>query len=387
MEFLGYARKDGSVGTRNHVGVIATVSCACDPASWIASRIPGCKLYNNRLQCSLVDPDKERVFRTLVNLGKNPNLAAVLLVAPDCAAGTDAVKLAEAIAESGKPVEICRLHQPGGVIAAVARGTDTARRMATDASKIKREPAPVSKLRLGIKCGGSTPTSGIVSNAAMGTTLDFVVENGGSGGFSETTEVIGAEQVLAARAVNARVKKEFLKAVSDFEKRLASFPEIDFFGSNPDQHNIASGLSSIEEKSVGAIRKGGTTPLTEVVQYGCPAEGKGMFFVNSPGNDLMAMTALSAAGCTVMTYSTECCAPYGFPFVPVIKLTANKAHFNQFPDLLDYLVDIQKAVTDIRGVGKDLFSRVLEVASGRYTQSELIGYTGTCDIWLTNPAT
>ncbi len=387
MEFFGYPRKDGSVGTRNHVGIISTVSCASDPANWIASRIPGCKSFTNRLQCSLVYPDKERIFRTFVNLGKNPNLAAVLLVAPNCAAGTDPLKIAEAIAKTGKPVEVCRVHQEGGVIAAVAKGIDAVLKMADDASRIKREPVPVSKLRLGIKCGGSTPLSGIVTNAAQGTALDFVIENGGSGGFGETPEVIGAEQVLAARAINERVKKEFIKVVTDFEKRLLSYPEINFFGSNPDQHNIASGLSSIEEKSIGAIRKGGMTPLTEVVPYGAVAEGKGMFFVNTPGNDLMALTGLAAAGCNVMTYATECCAPYGFPFVPVIKLTANKEHFRQFPDLLDYLVDIQKAVTDIRNVGKELFGLVLEVASGRYTQSELVGYTGTCDIWLTNPAT
>ena len=387
MEFLGYPRKDGSVGTRNHVGIISTVSCASDPANWITSRVAGCKSFTNRLQCGLISPDKEMIYRTFINLGKNPNLAAVLLVAPGCAAGADPVKVAEGIAECGKPVEVCRVHQEGGVTAAVSKGISTVRKMADDASRIKREPVPISKLRLGIKCGGSTPLSGIVTNAAQGTALDFVIENGGSGGFGETPEVIGAEQVLAARAINKDVRHKFLKVVTDFEERLKSYPEIDFFGSNPDPHNIASGLSSIEEKSIGAIRKGGTTPLTEVVPYGAVAEGKGMFFVNTPGNDLMALTGLAAAGCNVMTYATECCAPYGFPFVPVIKLTANKEHFRKFPDLLDYLVDIDRAATDIKDVGRELFDLILRVASGKNTQSELIGYTGMCDIWTILPAT
>ena len=206
-------------------------------------------------------------------------------------------------------------------------------------------------------------------------------------GFSETPEVIGAEHVMATRAINDEVKQKMLRAVRDYEERLKSCPDIDFFGSNPDPHNIAAGLSSIEEKAVGAIRKGGTNPLTEVVGYGEVPEGKGMFFVDTPGNDLMSLAGLAAAGCNVITYSTECAAPYGFPFVPVIKITARQDHFRKFPDLLDYLVDIDRAVTDIRGVGEELFNLIVEVASGRKTQNELIGYTGACDLWTTLPAT
>jgi altronate dehydratase large subunit len=385
MEFLGYPRKDGLAGTRNHVGIISSVGCSNDPATWIAREVAGCVPFTHRQLCGLIPPDEEVVYRTLINLGKNPNLAAVLVVSPDCA-DSDPYRIANGIAESGKPVDVCKIHQEGGVMVAVSRGVNIVRKMASDASRINREPMPISKLRQGVECGGSTPISGPVTNAAQGTALDFVIENGGSGGFSETPEVIGAEHVIAARAVNDEVKQKMLKVVQDYEQRLR-VSGIDFLGANPDHQNIQDGLSSIEEKALGAIHKGGTKPLTEVVDYGEVPKGKGMFFVNTPGNDLQSMTGLAAAGCNVITYSTECAAPYGFPFVPVIKLTARQAHFRKFPDILDYLVDIDRAVTDIRSVGQELFNLMLEVASGRKTQSELIGYVYACDLWTIVPTT
>ncbi len=385
MEFLGYPRKDGLAGTRNYIGVISTVSCSSDPATWIASDVSDCVPFTHRQACGLIPPDEEIVFRTLINLGKNPNLAGVLVVSPVCA-DADPYRIANGIAESGKPVDVCKIHQEGGVMTAVSKGVNIVRRMASDASRIKREPMPVSKLRHGVECGGSTPISGPVTNAAQGTALDFVIENGGSGGFSETPEVIGAEHVIAARAVNNKVKQKMLKVVRDHEEYLRSFG-VDLFGANPDHQNIEDGLSSMEEKALGAIFKGGTTPLTEVVGYGEVPEGKGMFFVDTPGNDLKSLTGLAAAGCNIITYSTECAAPYGFPFVPVIKLTARRDHFKKFPDILDYLVDIDRAITDIRSVGEELFNLMLEVASGRKTQSELIGYVYACDLWTKIPAT
>jgi len=343
--------------------------------------------FTHRENCSLVSPDKEVVTRTLISLGKNPNLAGVLVVSAGCEnPGIEPDIIASGIAESGKPVDVCKIHQPGGVRSAVSRGMNIAQKMASDASRMKREPLPVSLLRHGVECGGSTPLSGIVTNAAQGTALDFVIENGGSGGFSETPEVIGAEQIIAARAVNDEVKRKMLKAVHDYEDRLIA-SGYDLFGSNPDPQNITEGLSSIEEKSIGDIRKGGTKPLMEVVGYGEVPEGKGLFFIDTPGHDIPSLTGLAAAGCNVITYSTECAVPYGFPFVPVIKITAKKDHFEKYFDILDYLVDIERTITDVRSVGKELFDLVLEVSSGRKTQNELIGYVGACDLWTVVPMT
>lgn len=385
MEFSGYSRKDGLAGTRNYIGIISNGVCTLDAANWIAKEVAGCVPFAHRENCALVSPDKEVITRTLISLGKNPNLAGVLVVSAGCEnPGIEPDVIANGVAESGKPVEVCKIHQPGGVRAAISRGMNIAQKMAGDASRIKREPLPVSLLRHGVECGGSTPISGIVTNAAQGTALDFVIENGGSGGFSETPEVIGAEQVIAARAINDEVKRKMLKVVHDFEEMLTN-SGYDFFGSNPDPQNITEGLSSIEEKSVGDVRKGGTKPLMEVVEYGEIPTGKGLFFVNSPGHDIPSVTGLAAAGCNVITYSTECAVPYGFPFVPVIKITAKKDDYEKYFDILDYLVDIERTITDVRGVGKELFDLMLEVASGRKTQNELIGYVGACDMWTIVP--
>lgn len=387
MEFLGYRRKDGSVGTRNYVGVISNGVCTSDLTNWIARDVNGCVPFTHRENCGLPSPDKEVVYRTLINLGKNPNLAGVLVVSAGCVDPCiDPITVANGIAESGKPVDVCYLHEEGGVRNALAKGTSIVRKMASDASRIKREPMPISKLRQGVECGGSTPISGLVTNAAQGMALDFVIENGGSGGFSETPETIGAEHVVAAKAINDEVAQKMLRVVRRFEERLTA-TGFDFFGSNPDPQNISDGLSSIEEKAIGAIRKGGTTPLTEVLEFGEIAEGKGMFFVDTPGSDLLSLAGLAAAGCNVITYSTECAVPYGFPFVPVIKITARRDHFERYPDILDYLIDIDRAVTDIRSVGQEVFNFILEVASGRMTQNELIGYVGACDLWTILPTT
>ncbi len=384
MEFWGYPRPNDTAGTRNHVGVIVSAACANDPGMWIANAVQDCKLFTHKQVCGLIPPDKEVVERTLVNLGRNPNLHGVLIVGPDCA-DSDPDGIAERIASTGKPVDVCKVHTEGGVMVAVQQGINVVRQMASDASRIRREPMPLSKLRHGVECGGSTPLSGAVTNAAQGHALDLIIKHGGNGGFSESPEVIGAEHIIAARAVNDEVKQKMLKVVRDFEEWLKS-SGIDFLRANPDAQNVEDGISSIEEKALGAIHKGGTTPLTEVVDYAEIPEGKGMWFMNTPGNDMMSVTGLAAGGCNIMTYSTEGAAPYGFPWVPVVKITARKDHFRKYPDLLDYLVDIEWALTDIDAVGQDLFNFMLEVANGRKTQSEILGYTCAQDIWRVVPA-
>ncbi len=385
MEFWGFPRQNGSAGTRNYIGVISTAACLNDPATWIANAVDDAKLFTHKQACGLISPDKEVVERTLVNLGRNPNLYGVLIVGPDCA-DSDPDSIAERIAQAGKPVDVCKAHTEGGVMVAVQRGIDTVRKMATDASRMRREPMPLSKLRHGVECGGSTPLSGAVTNAAQGHALDLVIKHGGNGGFSETTEIIGAEHLIAARAINDEVGQKMLKVVHDFEAWLMR-AGLDFLKSNPDGQNVEDGISSIEEKALGGMHKGGTTPLTEVVDYAEVPEGRGMWFMNTPGNDLMSVTGLAAGGCNIITYSTEGACPYGFPWVPVIKMTARKDHFRKCPDTLDYLVDVDEAILNIDAVADDLFKFMIEVANGRKVQSEILGYTCAQDIWRRVPAT
>jgi altronate dehydratase large subunit len=323
------------------------------------------------------------VHRTLINLGKNPNLASVLVVGPECA-DSDVDLIANGVSKSGKRVEVIKIHALGGIMDTVAKGMQLARDMVEEASTAIREECDVSALRLGVECGGSTPLSGSVTNAAMGAALDIIIGKGGSGGFSETPEVIGAERVLAKRAQSKEMERRMIHVVKRFEKRLVA-SGMDFFGSNPDRQNIADGLSSIEEKALGAIAKGGTTALMEVCDYGEVPNSKGLFFVDSPGNDYQSLTALAAAGCQVITYSTEGACPPIFPFVPTIKLTANARHCRRFQDIIDFLVDIDTAVSDIKTVGQALYGRILEVASGRMTKGETTNYGRFTDIFQLVP--
>ena len=383
--FLGYPREDGSVGTRNYVGVISTKACSADAAIQIINGIPGCKSFTHSQDCGLVQPDKEMVSRTLINLGKNPNLASVIVVDPECGdSNTDAI--GHGVSESGKRVEVLKIHALGGITATIKRGQQLAREMVDKASRLQRENCRISQLRLGIECGGSTPLSGSVTNAAMGTALDILIGKGGSGGFGETPEVIGAEHVFARRAQSKEVERRMIDVVEHFEKHLMSAGH-DIKGSNPGGQNIADGLSSIEEKALGAIAKGGTTPLMQVCEYGEIPKSKGLFFINGPGSDYISLTSLAAAGCQIITYSTEAACPPAFPFVPTIKITANEKHCQMFPDIIDYRVDIDAAFTDIKAVGMALYQRILEVASGQFlTRSEETGYYRFNDIWLLVPA-
>jgi len=181
MNFFGYPRKDGSVGARNYVGVISSAACASDTATSIASQIPGCITFTDRQAYGPVHPDRDMVHRTLINLGKNPNLASVLVVGPECA-DSDVDLIANGISQSEKRVEVVKIHALGGIMATVAKGTQLAREMVEEASAIQREECGVSHLRLGVECGGSTPLSGSVTNAAMGAALDIIIGEGGSGG-------------------------------------------------------------------------------------------------------------------------------------------------------------------------------------------------------------
>jgi altronate dehydratase large subunit len=385
MKFMGYPREDGSVGVRNYVGVISTAACASDTATSIARQIPGSITFTHRQACGLVQPDRDMVHRTLINLGKNPNLASVLVVGPECA-DSDVELIANGISESEKRVEVVKIHALGGIMATIAKGTELAREMLEDASAIQREQCDVSHLRLGVECGGSTPLSGSVTNAAMGAALDIIIDKGGSGGFSETPEVIGAEHIIAKRAKSKEVERRMIEVVERFEKRLMS-SGLDFLGSNPDRQNVADGLSSIEEKALGAIAKGGSTPLMEVCDYGGMPKSKGLFFIDTPGNDYQSLTGLAAAGCQVITYSTEGACPPAFPFVPTIKITANERHCQMFQDIIDFLVDIDAAFSDIKAVGQALYERILAVASGRMTRSETTQYGRFNDIFLLVPTT
>lgn len=379
MSFWGYPRPDGPAGARNYVGVISTVTCANDVAQWIAEKVPGCAPFTHQQGCGQTKPDMEIVHRTLISLGCNPNLAAVVLVSLGCEGSAD--HIVDGIAASGKPVAKVVIQELGGVGAAFAEGLRLARQMAEDASRINPEEVDDSQLMIGVKCGASDTTSGLGANPSIGAACDMLIARGGSCIFGETPEIMGAEHILARRAVSPEVGHKILEIVDRMERRALAMG-VDMRGANPSRGNIAAGLTSIEEKSLGAIVKGGTAPIKGVCEYGERPQGKGLFILDGPGQEPKAVTGLAAAGAQVILFSTGIGAPQGFPFVPVIKVTANPQTYQRLSEHMDLYVDIA-AQADQLQLGRALFDETLAVASGKRTKAELLGYGNFPDIWVT----
>jgi altronate dehydratase large subunit len=255
--------------------------------------------------------------------------------------------------------------------------------MMIEASRIKREEFPDSELVLGVKCGASDATSGLVSNPATGAACDLLIDNGGACIFGETTEFIGAEHVLASRAATPEVARKIIEIVSRMEQRVTAMG-VDMRGGQPTAGNITGGLSSIEEKSLGAIAKGGTRPINAVYEYGERLQGKGLFIVDTPGREPEFLTAVAAAGAQVIIFSTGLGAPQGFPFVPVIKVTGNPNTYKRLPDHLDVFIELGDG-TSIAKTGQALYREALAVASGKQTKAEIIGYGNFPNIFTIGP--
>ena len=384
MSFLGYRRQNGSVGTRNYIGIISTVGCANDVAWWISQQVKGCAPFLHAQGCTQTQPDLDLVTRTLISLGWNPNLAGVLVVSLGCES-VSSDKIAEGIAESGKPVERIVIQKLGGATAALAQGSRLAQAMAVEASKIKGEEFPDSELVLGVKCGASDTTSGLASNPAAGVACDLLIDKGGTCIFGETTEFIGAEHILTRRAATPQVANKIMDIVMRMEKRVTAMG-FDMRGGQPSGGNIAGGLTTIEEKSLGAIVKGGTKPIKEVYEYGERPQGRGLFIVDTPGREPEFVTALGAAGAQVVVFTTGLGAPQGFPFVPVIKVTGNPVTYERLREHVDVFVELaDKASSGIVQAGEALYEEVLAVASGKQTKAEIINYGNFLNIFTIGP--
>ena len=322
--------------------------------------------------------------RTLISLGWNPNLASVLLVSLGCESVL-VDEIAEGIAGSGKTVEKIVIQKLGGSANAVTKGHHLARVMAQDASKIKRAEFPDSELLLGVKCGASDTTSGLTANPVTGATCDRLIDNGGACVFGETTEFIGAEHILARRAATPKVAKRIVDIVTRMEKRVTAMG-FDMRGGQPTTGNIAGGLTTIEEKSLGAIAKGGTKPIQNVYEYGERVKGKGLFIVDTPGRESEFLTALVAAGAQVIIFTTGLGAPHGFPFAPVIKVTGNPKTYGSLTEHIDLFVELtEEGSGSITSAAETLYQELLAVASGKQTKAEILGYGNFPNIFTVGP--
>lgn len=383
-EFLGYGRADGSVGTRNYVGVLSAVVCVNEVVENIVRQVQGTTRFTHHQGCCQTPLDIHIVNDTLINLGKNPNLHSVLLVSLGCES-TDLSGVIEAIAASGKRVEHIVVQEVGGSARTTAQGILMAQDMVREASLEQRRPFPISKLVLGMKCGSSDTTSGLVPNPAIGVASDLLVAAGGTSILGEVTEFIGAEHILAKHAANEEVAQGILKLVERMEQRAMAVGE-DIRGGQPTGGNIKGGLTTIEEKSLGAIAKAGSAPIQAVYEYGQRPDKPGLVVMDSPGREPEILTGLAAAGCNVIAFATGRGAPQGFPFVPVLKITGSRTAAEKMIDHIDMNLS---AVIDggdtIPDAGQRVLEELVRVASGAMTKAELSGYVNSMDIYMRGP--
>jgi len=371
MKIMGYVRPDGRVGIRNHTVVIPSSVCAGEVAMRIASHVEGAVALPNQHGCCQVGADLDLVTNTLIGLGKNPNVAAVLVVGLGCE-GVPAKKVAGEIATTGKRVEYITIQDCGGTLKAEEIGTRIARQMAQEAALLKREEVDMADLILAVECGGSDTTSGLAANPVAGYVLDKLIELGGTSMFSETTEIIGAEHLLAKRAVSREVADKLLTFVRRCEEKAKTMG-VDMRGGQPTPGNIEGGISTIEEKSLGCIYKGGTKPVQGVLDYAESPAGKGLYIMDTPGQDIESITGMTAGGAQLVIFTTGRGTPTGSPIAPVLKITANPDTYKKMEDNIDFNAGtIVEGDETVREAGERLFQELVEVCNGKLTKAEVL---------------
>ena len=381
MQLTGYPRENGQVGIRNHVAVIASVTCANRVVEMIAAHVPGTVPIVHQHGCCQIGSDLEQTVRTLIGFGQNPNIAAVLVVGLGCES-LQPKDLVAGIEVTGKPVTYITIQDEGGTLKAIARGSAIVMDMVMNASQIQRQPIDISEIILGLECGGSDTTSGLAANPATGFASDLLVEAGGTAILSETTELTGTEHVLAKRAKNAVVAKQIYEIVADVEKEAKRLG-VDIRGGNPTPGNIEGGLTTIEEKSLGCIYKAGTSVINEVIKYAEKPNEKGLVIMDTPGQDMESVTGMIAGGAQIVVFTTGRGTPTGSPITPVVKVCGNPRTVKTMVDNID--IDASTIITGhktIEAVGREIFAEYLQAINGKLTKSEILGHRefGICRI-------
>ncbi len=369
MGFLGYRRPDGSVGIRNHVVVMSSVACANGVVNAIGRELPQVKTITHTEGCGRGPADIAISWRTLTGLGKNPNVAALLVVGLGCEF-IPAGGLAADVAATGRRVETLVIQEKGGSRKTTEAGIAIARTMLAEAGRQEREECDWSELILATNCGGSDALSGITANPLVGSVSDWLVARGGTTMLSETTEMIGTEHVLSRRAETPEIGKQIFDLISKQRKQTE-----DLLG--PLAHmvispgNIEGGLSNIMEKSMGCIIKAGTTPLKEVSQYAAPPTQKGFVIMDTPGSDVFSVTGMAAGGAQVMIFTTGRGTPIGFPIMPLIKVASNTELYNNMEDDMDVNAGRLLEKTDMTQATEEFVELLKQVVEGRQTKAEI----------------
>jgi altronate dehydratase large subunit len=373
--FLGYRRPDGRVGVRNHVLVVPTVICSSVVAERVAAAIgPVGAALPHTAGCGQLGPDMRVTHETLGAYCGHPNVGAVLVIALGCEQVV-AQHLADAARQAGKPSAIVAIQNEGGTVRTTERAIEIARGLADTLSRVPRESCDVSSLILSVKCGGSDYTSGLASNPALGRVADRLVDAGGSAVLGEIAEIMGAEHLLAARATDPSTAKRLIRVIGRVESEAIALG-LDIRGTQPSPGNIRGGLTTIEEKSLGATHKGGEhTPLEDVVPYAGRITKKGLTVMDTPGLDVESVTGMVGGGAQVVVFTTGLGTPTGNPIAPVIKITGNARTAESMRDNID--LDVSGVLDDsetLEGAADRLFAEVLAVCSGRETAAERLGH-------------
>jgi arabinonate dehydratase len=377
--FMGFARPDGRVGTRNHVLVLTSVNCSASVARVIATKareaglgagIDGITALTHHGGCALGQDSEglDNLRRTLAGYATNPNVGGVLVVGLGCESNQiDGLLDTQGLARSDRLATLV-IQDEGGSAATVASGVESVGRLVETAAADRRTEGPVSHLALALQCGGSDGYSAITANPALGRVADLLVAHGGTAVLGETPEMHGAEHLLVRRAVDRDIARLLLD-------RLAWWRDHNEPEYNPSPGNKAGGLTTIAEKSLGAVAKGGTTPLVDVLRYAEPLRRPGFVIMDSPGYDPCSVTGQIASGCTICCFTTGRGSVSGFAPAPSLKVSTNTALYERMTGDID--LDAGPIATGretVDEVGARLFDLLIETASGRETRSEALGF-------------
>ncbi|MBV9882892.1 MAG: UxaA family hydrolase, partial [Sphingomonadaceae bacterium] len=370
--FDGYRRADGRVGTRNEIWVIPTVGCVARTAQKIAERaaarhggrVDGVHAFPHPFGCSQLGDDLAGTRSLLAALASHPNAGGVLIVGLGCESNQMQALLAEV--DPAANVATLGAQDAGDEIAEGLALVDT---LVAEAALARRAPAPLSALVLGVKCGGSDGLSGLTTNPLVGRMSDAVTGAGGAAILTEIPEIFGAEQLLMARAADEQVFDGIVGLVNGFKAYFTGHGEP--VSENPSPGNIAGGITTLEEKSLGAVQKGGHATVTDVLPYGGRVRRPGLSLLEAPGNDAVSSTALAAAGATAILFTTGRGTPLGFP-VPTIKIASNRELAGRKPGWIDF--DAGRVLDEgLVPVAGDLLDALCAIASGRETAAERNG--------------
>ena len=375
MEFYGYRRKEGRPGIRNHILILPTCACGSESCRIVASQVRGAVNIVFNTGCSDVAANTEMSQKVLTGFALNPNVYGVVIIGLGCETVPHAQLREKIQAKCSKPVVSFGIQEEGGTLKTIEKAVRAAREMAAEAGLQQKEKFPISELLLGIECGGSDATSGIASNPAVGNLSDRLVDLGASAMMSESIEWIGGEHVLARRGATPEIHDQIIRVCEDYEKHLLAAGQ-DCRAGQPTPGNKAGGLSTIDEKSLGCIRKGGTRPIVEVLEQAQPPTKRGAIVMDTAGYDISSVTSMAAAGCQVIIFTTGRGTPTGNAIVPVLKVTANKHTYSWMEDNMDVdLSGIIRGEQTIEESGGMLLAKLHEIANGKLTKAEAYGFS------------